>query len=379
MARITRETETVALDILNGGNTPPEEIRLFPFGKTKTRKGFVILDADGARAALADYAENLGDGNTLGLMFDFEHKSITPGAPAGSGKASGWGRLAIRDDGIYAESIAFTETANAGITAKVPEWRFFSPVVELDERRRIIRIVNIALTNLPATVRQTPIVPLAEDESNMLTGELADIAKRLGLDPAVTTIADIMGALDVLLEIAGKNGGVGAMSEHLSSLAKVLSLDANEVLRNPEVRAKAFGTAIERIKKAGQIEQTEVLSIIDAAVHSQKIQPWQKGHYVRLALSDPAYVRESLSGVSGGNGGNGGGGNAGGNSNGANGGGGNGTGGNADDTTKQPPRGVVALSDEDREIMANLNLDPSKPADVKEYVDQMRASGYTLT
>jgi hypothetical protein len=348
---------------------------LFPFGKTKTRKGYVILDADGARAALADYTSNLGDGNTLGLMFDFEHKSITPGAPAGSGKASGWGRLAIRDDGIYAESIAFTETAIAGITAKVPEWRFFSPVVELDERRRIMRIVNIALTNLPATVRQTPIVPLAEDESNMLTGELADIAKRLGLDPAVATIGDIMSALDVLLEMCGKNGGVAAMSEHLSNLAKVLCLDAKEVLQNPEVRAKAFGTAIERIKKAGQIEQTEVLSIIDAAVQSQKIQPWQKGQYVRLALSDPAYVRQSLSGTAGGDNGANGGNNSGG---GGNGGTGNGTGGNVDDTTKQPPRGVVALSEEDRGIMTNLGLDPSKPADVKEYTDQMRASGYTF-
>jgi hypothetical protein len=367
MARITRETETVALDILNGGNSPPEEIRLFPFGKTKTRKGFVVLDADGARAALADYTSNLGDGNTLGLMFDFEHKSITPTAPAGSGKASGWGRLAVRDDGIYAEAIAFTETALAGITAKVPEWRFFSPVVELDENRRIMRIVNIALTNLPATVRQAPIVPLAEDESNMLTGELADIAKRLGLDPAVATIGDIMSALDVLLEMVGKNGGVAAMSEHLTSLAKVLCLDATEVLRDPKVRAKAFDTAIERIKKAGEIEQTEVLSIIDAAVQSQKIQPWQKGQYVRLALSDPAYVRQSLSGSAGGNGGNGGG----------NGGNGNG-GGNVEDPTKQPPRGIVVLSDEDRGFMTNMGYDPANPEHVKEYAEKMRASGYTF-
>ncbi|MBX3182694.1 MAG: hypothetical protein KIT72_19130 [Polyangiaceae bacterium] len=41
------------------------------------------------------------------------------------------------------------------------EWRYFSPAFEVGPERRISRLINVALTNLPATYGMTRIAPCA--------------------------------------------------------------------------------------------------------------------------------------------------------------------------------------------------------------------------
>jgi len=95
------------------------------------------------------------------LCFDYEHKAVDDDARAGDGKAAGWFNLELRADGLYAVNIRWTPQAAQQLGDK--EWRYFSPAFEIDlKTKRITKLTNVALTNIPATKRMTPLVAASQ-------------------------------------------------------------------------------------------------------------------------------------------------------------------------------------------------------------------------
>jgi hypothetical protein len=270
------------------GEDAPTEIRLFAIGETKTRKGPVRFDGECSRLVMAEYDAGRDPSNDRALMFDFEHKSLDPQAPAGAGKASGWGRLEARDDGLYAADIAWTEEALRGLSARPPEWKHFSPAVVLDTKtRRVTRVINCALTNLPATLGQRPLA-LAED--SMLTGGLAEVARKLGLDAEMATETDVSTALDVL------------MKEHLEIKAKAAGAISSEAyselltLTGKSAPIEAFSAAADGLKELASLKaetvKAEAKGIVDTLLSSGAADPWQKDFLLRLGGEDIAWLRD---------------------------------------------------------------------------------------
>lgn len=150
---------------LDSHGEPPTEIRLFAMGENKTKKGSFYLDAAGGAQALEAFAASGLDA----LPFDAGHGMLA-GAMAHpeSHKALGWFVPEMRLDGLWAAEIDWTPATHAALTAK--EYRFFSPAISFEEKtRRIVGLTNVALTNLPATLGQRPLV-LSDDtetEENM--------------------------------------------------------------------------------------------------------------------------------------------------------------------------------------------------------------------
>ncbi len=131
---------------------PPTEIKLFGFGTTRTRKGDFELTPDSAKEVMANYVDHVGANAQadLPLMLDFEHKSLDPAAPPEQMRAAGWGRLELRDDGIWLSGVRWTEEAENYLRSG--QFRYISPAFLADEKTRAItEILNVALTNLPAT------------------------------------------------------------------------------------------------------------------------------------------------------------------------------------------------------------------------------------
>ena len=142
----------VALAMGDGSErTPPAEVRIFPMGMIDTSKGPFIFDDEAAQMVLAAYRDQ---GNEL--FFDYDHRSLSDAGPPDSGKAAGWFGLELRADGLWATGIRWTPSAAAQLAAG--EWRYFSPAFLVDDNRRICALINVALTNNPATKHMTPLV-----------------------------------------------------------------------------------------------------------------------------------------------------------------------------------------------------------------------------
>ncbi|WP_407540474.1 phage protease [Deinococcus radiomollis] len=128
--------------------SPPTEFRIWGYGEIVTTKGTFLLDQDGAASVLAAAADY---GNRLG--FDYNHASVLE---AGDTPSAGTFELEIRTDGLWAVNCQWTVNASSRLSAK--EYLYFSPTFYVDGDNRVIELMNIALTNLPATKNMEPLV-----------------------------------------------------------------------------------------------------------------------------------------------------------------------------------------------------------------------------
>ena len=108
-----------------------------------------------------------------------------------SSAAAGWFTLEFRGDGMWATAIEWTTAAFESI--KNREFRFTSPALMLDETEelgvlRATEIINVAITNLPATVGQRPLVA-RETTTEKKEAEMPfpkELLKQLGLKEDAT-------------------------------------------------------------------------------------------------------------------------------------------------------------------------------------------------
>lgn len=150
-------TIQTALEIPLEGVDPPKEFRLFRSGSNETTKGVFLFDEVSCKSvpeAVADW------GNDFAV--DYGHAMVDPSPldPAQAGIAAGWFRPALRDGELWATEVRWTKRATAYIAAK--EYRYISPFFEVDKEGRVVKFVNVALTNIPATYNLTPLVPASQ-------------------------------------------------------------------------------------------------------------------------------------------------------------------------------------------------------------------------
>lgn len=137
---------------------PPTEFRIFAFGAVETTKGDFAFTREAGEAVVAAWKAY---GNALSI--DYAHASIEADKapdPAEAAKAAGWFGLELRDDGLWAVSVRWTDAAAAKLRAK--EFRYFSPWIAFDEHGAVAELLNLALTNIPATKSQEALMPASQ-------------------------------------------------------------------------------------------------------------------------------------------------------------------------------------------------------------------------
>jgi len=153
----------LSLDIPQGTD-PPSEFRLFGQGVTPTTKGDVLFDDQAA----TDVMRGLADHGKTALPVDYGHGMLSVITTPDSGKAAAWFKPTVRAGELWASDVQWTPKADEAIRAR--EYRYFSPAVWHDkETGRVSSLINVALTNLPATKGQQPLV--ASDNHNDAPGE----------------------------------------------------------------------------------------------------------------------------------------------------------------------------------------------------------------
>jgi len=162
----------------------PTAFRIVPMGAWSTNKyGTLNVDTVSARVVMAWY-EHRG---MKKLPIDYDHKTFEPSAP--NAPAAGWYALEVRKDGIWATDLEWDPEARDHLKAK--RYRHFSPTGHYKDGR-LLTLDTIALTNIPDTNNQLPLVATAAPDGGEYqppeTGEveMEELLKLLGLTPENT-------------------------------------------------------------------------------------------------------------------------------------------------------------------------------------------------
>lgn len=120
---------------------PAADFRILAYGPNLTTHGPTFLTRENAaRIARAFSGKE--------MMIDLEHLSTDPGAPNYDPDARGGARIECREDGLYAAGVWWTDDGADRIRSR--KQGFISPVMFTDRFGVIRRMLNLALTALPA-------------------------------------------------------------------------------------------------------------------------------------------------------------------------------------------------------------------------------------
>ncbi len=178
---------TLAISMPDGD--PPSEFRIFRAGKNETSKGTFLFDDVSARAVMAEYMRH-----GIDVMIDLEHLSLDGESRNFDPDARGWACLEMRNGELWAVGVKWAPDGSARLNEK--RQRYISPAFKTDPKtRRITRLLNIALTALPATHDLTPLIAAREEGATVL---LNAILTALGLAEG-TSEEDALKALSAKL------------------------------------------------------------------------------------------------------------------------------------------------------------------------------------
>lgn len=170
-----------------GAHGAPPLIQVIPHGYHDTPKGDFLCDDESARLVIEEFGKRTND-----MVADYEHQTLA-GCEA---PAAGWIKELVNKgkDGVWA-TVEWTDKAKAYI--KNREYRYVSPVfLKRPSDKRVVRLVNVALTNQPNIDGMTPIVNKADlSRTNKKEGtKMKGLLKTLGLPEDATEAQGIEAA-----------------------------------------------------------------------------------------------------------------------------------------------------------------------------------------
>jgi phage I-like protein len=144
-------SDSSAVDLDKSGI--PTAFRLFKFGVNQSEKGTFLFDAISAESVMNEYRLH-----GKPMLVDYNHGTTLWDPTHDQGISAGEFIPEVRGDGsLWATAIKWTERASEYLSAK--EYRLFSPYFEHDALTgRVLRLINVALTNLPALDGIEPLV-----------------------------------------------------------------------------------------------------------------------------------------------------------------------------------------------------------------------------
>lgn len=271
----------VRLDSTESG--PPQSFRLFKLGDNRTSKGNFTVTAESAAQCMAAAADYEND-----LSIDYCHAIFAENHPAPdeAGKAAGWFSLALREDGLYAENVRWTPKASKMLADR--EYRYTSPAFLTEKqggKRVVVRVANVALTNIPASHGLQPLVASQRGEAAEENDMLEKLSGLLGLPedaPEADVLSTIGGLKDqakTLLDLLGAKDGaeaasaVGALHQNVASLVSERDLlSASVAEANSTIEALQAKVATD----AKAAHDAQVKSLLDGAVASNRITPHER-------------------------------------------------------------------------------------------------------
>lgn len=235
----SRRVGVVPLSVVLTGDEPPSEFRIFTSGIVDTVKGRFVFDEAAAESVMAEY---LAHG--IDLMVDYDHASLgdSKADPADAGKAAAWFGLEVRAGELWAANVRWTPAAAEALRAK--EWRFMSPAFSLDGDR-ITSLLNVAITNLPATRQLEPLMA-ASLTTHGETRMNAELVKK-ALDALAA--GDAEGALAILKDMIAAAAGGEAPAEEPAEAPAEMAEKPEEMMSADEEKPEEVAAASARLMR----------------------------------------------------------------------------------------------------------------------------------
>ena len=266
-----RRTLSFQIDLLaQDAVEAPKEFRIFKAGANATTKGTVMFSERAARACADAFAEYGND-----LSIDYNHAILSARFapnPEEAGKAAGWCKLSMRDGECWATDVTWTPSGERRIRER--EYRYVSPVVELDEDGTALAIVNVSLTNIPATKGAHQLVASRETtDTQPEPHHMETLLLALSLQPksteaqALSAVEALKSVRTALLSLTGKTSheeALGVVTAWKASAEKVVALSAE----------------LDGLKAAGK--RVELESLVASAIEAKKFTPAQKEHLMLM-------------------------------------------------------------------------------------------------
>jgi phage I-like protein len=166
----------------------PTEFRIFRVGINHSEKGDFLFDAESATSVMAEYRAH-----GKPMLLDYNHGTTLLAPTPEQAISAGQFIPEVRADGLWATAIKWAERARAFLAAA--EYRLFSPFFEHEAATgRITRLINVALTNLPALDHIDALVAAhahvaaaprgAAGDPRAMTAQQRFVARRLGITEA---------------------------------------------------------------------------------------------------------------------------------------------------------------------------------------------------
>lgn len=292
---------------------PPTEYRIFLAGENATDKGTFLFDEEAQRLVMEAWAKRGVD-----MAMDYEHQSLQD-PPIEAPNAATRIVPQVRNGELWATEVKWTDRAAGYLRAG--EYRYTSPAFNYDGKTfRITNLINVALTNNPATYAIAPLVAastqakeprmdfekviaelkakLAEQETQIaaLTAAKTEAEQRLAALTATKegTEGEVE-QLSAALSISGKT-----RPERVAAATSLATLRSNLMtLTGAQSEAQAIGTvagwkqnAQDVAKLTARVEEmeTEKLNVeleglLNEAAKQGKVEPARREEIKKVALN----------------------------------------------------------------------------------------------
>lgn len=134
--------------------TPIREFLLFPWGDIDTCYGTFRFDKEAAAQLMATYAART-ERRDGWLDIDYAHLSQSNNDEPAAHVSAGRFRTETRSDGQWVTELTYTPEAYELVATEA--FRYYSPVVGTDGDHKIVELLQLALTNIPAMYNAQPL------------------------------------------------------------------------------------------------------------------------------------------------------------------------------------------------------------------------------
>jgi phage I-like protein len=201
----------------NAAGELPTEFRLFAPGVNRSENGDYLFDAAAAESVMSSFGAHGVD-----KMIDLEHLSLDAKAPHFDPDARGWFTLELRDGELWAVNVRWNADGAARLTDK--RQRYVSPAFAYDPKSgRVTKIVNVAITAMPATHGTAALVAARTQGDDMDPKQIEAVMKAAGLDPKMMTKVAVALGLDAGADADAVKAAIDSFAEKMKKIEDLLS------------------------------------------------------------------------------------------------------------------------------------------------------------
>lgn len=144
------------------------------------------------------------------LAIDLEHQMLDcmPSPDPSARDARGWCRLELREGALWAVDVRWTPDGAARLTER--RQRYISPAFEVDDAGRVTKIINIAITAMPATHHTPALIAATKRRQKLAAGDAYMDPELIKQAIAALRAEDAGAALDLLEQMLASALGAPA-------------------------------------------------------------------------------------------------------------------------------------------------------------------------